>query len=185
MPPEFASYLMMLPPSGVGDYAIADVTHTIVTYTHLSYSKKSRNLVLRLQLSTVNALLSPLSQISPPFFQGKKVKKTPVSPPPYYSSVINDRLYNSITASVTTSFGLIQDGLFRSWKVGFVFDPRLHELQLPVLSFSTLHSSSLWKADTTIFAKLNKPSLSSMPPSNVFEINKPPPPPGGLIEDLR
>ena len=38
-----------------------------------------------------------------------------------------------------------------------------------------------------ILAKLNKPSLSGMPPSNVFEINitPPPPPARGLIEDLR
>ena len=74
-------------------------------------------------------------------------------------------------------------------EVGFVFDPQLYELQLPVLSFSTFHSGSLWRADTTIFAKLNKsppslirpPSLLS-PPSKVFEINMPP---GELVEDLR
>ena len=29
--------------------------------------------------------------------------------------------------------GPIQDGLFTNWKVGFVFDPRLHGLQLLVL----------------------------------------------------
>ena len=84
-----------------------------------------------------------------------------------------------------TSFGLIQDGFFTCWKVGFLFDPRLHELQLPVLSFSSLHSTSLWRADTTIFAKLNNPSLSNIPLVSikpVIEINKPP---TGLIEDLR
>ena len=59
------------------------------------------------------------------------------------------------------------------------------------LSFSTLHSSSLWRTDTFFFAKLSKPPLSNKPPSllthpsspsNVFLINKPPPPPfrGGL-----
>ena len=45
------------------------------------------------------------------------------------------------------SFGLIRDCLFTGWKLGTVFDPHLHELQL----------LSLWGADTTIFAELNKP----------------------------
>ena len=84
--------------------------------------------------------------------------------------------------------GVIQDGLFTCWKVGFVFDPQLYELQLPVLSFSTFHSGSLWRANTTIFAKLNKPPslirspVSIKPPSKAFEINMPP---GELVEDLR
>ena len=43
------------------------------------------------------------------------------------------------------------------------------------LSFSTLHSSSLWRTDTIVWAKLNKPSISISLLSNVFEI----------IEDLR
>ena len=56
---------------------------------------------------TVNPLLSPPSQISPlplisPPFQGKKVNKPPLSikpllPSPIYSSLINDRLYQSTT----------------------------------------------------------------------------------------
>ena len=29
--------------------------------------------------------------------------------------------------------GLIGDGLFTNWKFGFVFDPQLYDLQLPVL----------------------------------------------------
>ena len=41
-------------------------------------------------------------------------------------------------------------------------------------SFSTLHSSSLWRTDTIFFAKLNTP-----PPSLYLA------PLGGLIEDLR
>ena len=40
------------------------------------------------------------------------------------------------------------------------------------LNFSTLHSSSLWRTDTTIFSKLNKHSLSNKPPVS----NKPYPP---------
>ena len=53
------------------------------------------------------------------------------------------------------------------------------------LSFSSLHSTSLFRADTTIFAKLNNPSLSNIPLVSikpVIEMNKPP---TGLIEDLR
>ena len=49
---------------------------------------------------------------------------------------------------------------------------RLHNLQPLSLSFSTLHPSFLWITDTIVFAKLNKSSLSSKPPSKVFEINK-------------
>ena len=65
------------------------------------------------------------------------------------------------------SFGLIRDCLFTGWRLGFVFDPQLHELQL----------LSLWRADTTIFAELNKhppPPPSLLSPLNVFEIHKPP-----------
>ena len=51
------------------------------------------------------------------------------------------------------------------------------------LSFSSFYSSSLWRTDTFVFAKLNKPpsqvsipSLLTPPPpsSNVLELNKPP-----------
>ena len=50
------------------------------------------------------------------------------------------------------------------------------------LSLSTLNSSSLWRTDTIVFAKLDKPprSLLSLP-SDAFEIKKLP---GVLIEDL-
>ena len=64
--------------------------------------------------------------------------------------------------------GVIQDGLFTCWKVGFVFDPQLYELQLPVLSFSTSHSGSFWGADTTTFAELNKPPLSLIRPPSLL-----------------
>ena len=59
------------------------------------------------------------------------------------------------------------------------------------LRFSTLNSNSLRRTDTIIVAKWNKPSHSNKPPVSIkphlkwFEINKPPPPPGGFIEDLR
>ena len=38
-----------------------------------------------------------------------------------------------------TSCGLIRDGLFTNWKLGFVFDPRLHGLQLLVLELELFH----------------------------------------------
>ena len=41
-------------------------------------------------------------------------------------------------------------------------------------SFSTLHSSLLWRADTTTIAKLNKPPPSLIDPPNMFEIIKAP-----------
>ena len=58
------------------------------------------------------------------------------------------------------SFGLIRDCLFTGWKLGTVFDPQLHELQL----------LSLWGTDTTIFAGLKKPLPPSLlsPPKRVW-----------------
>ena len=62
-----------------------------------------------------------------------------------------------------TLYGLIQN----------VFVPWLQNLQPLSLSFTTLHPSFLWITDTIVFAKfINKSSLSSKPPSKVFEINK-------------
>ena len=64
-------------------------------------------------------------------------------------------------------------------------DPQLHDLKLLVLELFHLamQFSSLWRTDTTVVFKLNKPPLSNKPsvsikpPSNGLEINKPP---GGL-----
>ena len=62
-----------------------------------------------------------------------------------------------------TLYGLIQN----------VFVPWLQNLQPLSLSFTTLHPSFVWITDTIVFAKfINKSSLSSKPPSKVFEINK-------------
>ena len=41
--------------------------------------------------------IRPLSLVTPPFFQGKKVNKAPSLPSPNYFSLLNDRLYQSIT----------------------------------------------------------------------------------------
>ena len=75
-------------------------------------------------------------------------------------------------------------GLFTKWKIGFDPSPRLHDLKCLVLElFHFVISSSLWRTDTIVILKLNKPpsqisSLSLLsPPSNGLEINKPP---GGL-----
>ena len=55
------------------------------------------------------------------------------------------------------------------------------------LSFSTFYSSSLRRTHTIVFSKLNKhpPQTHPPTPSNGLEINKPPLPLGGLIEDLQ
>ena len=45
------------------------------------------------------------------------------------------------------------------------FYPRLRDLQLLVLEFSNVYFSSLWRADTNAFAKLNKPPISIKHPS--------------------
>ena len=59
------------------------------------------------------------------------------------------------------------------------------------LSFLTLHYSSLWRTDTIVFTKSNKPLVPNEPPISI----SPPPPkmgevgkpylPGGLMEDLQ
>ena len=72
-------------------------------------------------------------------------------------------------------------------KFGFVFFPRLHDLQLLVLElfhFAFLFFMKNWYHRLIVIAYLNKRPVSIEPPpplSNVFEINKPL---EGLIEDL-
>ena len=67
-----------------------------------------------------------------------KTENPLLSPPPspllspIYSSLINDRLYQSTTICKTFC-GLIQDGLFTNWKIGFDSDPQLHYLKRLVL----------------------------------------------------
>ena len=81
----------------------------------------------RQKAHTVNSLLSPPSQISPPF-QGKKVNKPLVSFKPLL--ILNNKWWTVlINHDCKTSCGLIQNGLFSNLKFGFVFDPRLHDLQ--------------------------------------------------------
>ena len=41
------------------------------------------------------------------------------------------------------------------------------------LSVSTLHSSSLWRTDAIVLAKLNKPPLSNMPPVSISPTSNP------------
>ena len=67
-------------------------------------------------LSTVNSLSSP----------------APL--PTYHSSRRNkSRIAVLLNRKCNTSRGLIRYGLMTRWKSGFVFDLRLHELQLHVL----------------------------------------------------
>ena len=73
--------------------------------------------------------------------------------------------------------------IYSSVGISDLFDPWPHDLQRLELELkSTLYSSSLWRTDTTIFPKFNKPppfqisiplSLLSPPQNNVFEKNKP------------
>ena len=77
--------------------------------------------------------------------------------------------------------------IFTNWKIGLDSDPWLHDLNFLYFSFSTLYSNSLWRTNTIVVSKLNKPPpppfqislpspLSPPTPSNGLEINKPPPP---------
>ena len=74
--------------------------------------------------------------------------------------------------------------IFTNWKIGLDSDPWLHDLNFLYFSFSTLYSNSLWRTNTIVVSKLNKPPpfqislpspLSPPTPSNGLEINKPPP----------
>jgi len=102
---------------------------------------------------TVNPLLSPLSPISPP----------PSNKPPFKGKKV------LITQDCKISFGLIWDDLLTFGSSDLFFMLSCLTSDFLYLSFFTLHSSSLWRTDTTIFAKLNTPSLPNNPP--------PPPPP--------
>ena len=96
---------------------------------------RATNWLRHLHKTTANPLLTPLSNKRPPFFQGKKVNKPP---PPHLSfkapsplSFFTNKCWTVliITHDCKTSCGLIWDGLFINLKFGFVFDPRLHDLQ--------------------------------------------------------
>ena len=87
--------------------------------------------------NTVNLILNPPSQISPPpLFRGRKVIISPslLNPPslPYlfYTNKLQTLL---ITNDCKTSCGLIRGGWFNNWKMEFDSDPRLHDLKLLVL----------------------------------------------------
>ena len=111
------------------------------------------------------------------YFEQKINKMRPVPSP--FLIILHKQMIKytvSINHDFKALFGLIQDGLFTSWKFGifvlfcfvlfFSFHPRLHDLQLlvlvrepiaPDLCFSTMYSSSS-----------NKPPP---PLPNVFDIN--------------
>ena len=126
---------------------------------------------------TVNPLLSPLSQISPPLqsltsslppfnFGGRKVislrlfqTRPRFSPrPPHYSSLINDRQYKSIT---TVEIHVDWSGMVYS-RVGssdllLILGCRTsNSFFFSNLSFFTSPSSFLCRADNTVFASLLK-----------------------------
>ena len=113
----------------------------------------------------------PPPQIGPPF-QGKKDNKPPSNSPLLLFT--SKRLTVLINFDCKTLCGLIRDGLFPNWRFGFVLDPRLHDLQLIVLSFSTFYSSSLCRTGTIAFAKLNKPpaSPSQISPPSLLRLSQ-------------
>ena len=109
---------------------------------------------------------SSISQISPP-------PLPPSNNPPFKGKKV------LITQDCKISFGLSRDGLltFGSSDLFLILSRMTSDFLY--LSFFTLHSSSLWRTDTTIFAKLSRPSPQISPPSplspplhSVFEINK-------------
>ena len=111
------------------------------------------------------------SQIS--LFKGRKL----ILPPPPLSpstlpliiihwwmiDFINQSRLSGAYCDCNTLRRLIQDGFFTTWKFKLFLIFGRMTLDFLFLSFSTLHSSSLWKTDTIFFAKLNK---LPRPPSN-------------------
>ena len=102
----------------------------------------------------------PLFNKPSSLFRGRRLITKPAlslsapSPPPYYSSRVNDKLY--IKISITT----VKPRVDLSW---MVYSPDLFLIlccmisNFSYLSFSTPQSSSLWRTDTIVFAKLKSP----------------------------
>ena len=64
----------------------------------------------------------------------------------------------------------IRDSLFTNWKFGFVFDPRLYDLQLLVIELFLLCIMVLYGElieCIIVFTKLDKPSLSNKLPVSI------------------
>ena len=101
-----------------------------------------------------------LSNRLPPF-QGKKVIKPP--------SLLNPHLYPPysfimiINHDCNTSCGLIWYVFPYAGSFDLFLLFSYMTCNFSCLSFSTLHSSSLWKIDTITFAKLNTPPLKKAP----------------------
>ena len=74
-----------------------------------------------------------------------------------------------INQSRKTSCRLIHDGLFTSWKFGFVFDPRLHNLQLLVLEVFHL---VFWFFIANCLDKITFPPPPPPPPPANSEISR-------------
>ena len=124
----------------------------------------------------------------PPPLQGKKVNKFPLSFKPSLPSPLlffTDKWRTvSINHDCKTWYGLIQDGRLFNLEVLICL---WYSAAWPSTSCTwafplCIKVSSLWRSDTIVFAKLNKPPLSNKPhlyyaPSNLSEIKKPP---GGL-----
>ena len=90
---------------------------------------------------TVNPLLSPpppLSNKLPPLISPPSLlsPSSPSLPSPYYSFIIYDILYLSVT-TVTLHEDWSTIVFFTIWTFRFVFDPPLHDLQPLYLSFHT------------------------------------------------
>ena len=93
------------------------------------------------------------SSIKPPIFRGWKLIPPSVLslPPPLPSLFLfftNKCWTVLINHNCKTSYGLIRDGIFTSWKFGFVFDPWLHDLQGLVLKLSTFYSNPVFTSPT-------------------------------------
>ena len=97
----------------------------------------------------------------------------PPIPLPYYSSL---HCITGNQSNCKTSCGLTQDGLFTNWQFGSLIDPWLHDLQLLILVFSALYSSSFRRTETMVFAKQNKAPISNMLPGRFSRAPHHPPP---------
>ena len=108
-----------------------------------------------------SSIKSPSQLASPPPSLGKKVNKPPL-PSPNYSSVINDRLYWSIT---NVKLHVDWSGMvyLLTGSLDLILIHGCMTSTFLYLSFSTLYSSSLWKTDTIVVSKFNKPPSPNSP----------------------
>ena len=118
--------------------------------------KREKKVIRKFQHYRKSSIKPPTSNKPPPpppLFMERKLISPPLLPSPKYSSLINDR------PGWTDPGWFIYQLEVRIW----FWSSAAKTLYVLCLSFSTLCSSSLWRTDTIVVSKLNKPTVSINP----------------------